>query len=92
MYKVKSAKNLHTFLLTAFPLPISLPWAALLFTTLLSAFLLSASLLPPPPNTSKKRLNKAYLASIFRKRAEKATDINLKFKIAIKLYILVILF
>ena len=83
---MKSAKNLYTFSLTAFPLPISLPWAILLSTSLLFASLL------PPPNTSKKRLNKARLTSIFRKWAKKAADINIKLKIAIKLYILVILF
>ena len=80
--RVKSAKDLLTFLLPAFPLPIYLLWATLLFITL--PFM--------PPNASKKRLNKAYLSSIFKKRAKKAADANMEFKIAIKLYILVILF
>ena len=79
--RAKSAENPRTFSLTASPLPTSLP----------SASLPSASLLLPP-NTSKKRLNKAYLAFILRKRAKKAANINLKLKIAIKSYILVILF
>ena len=83
---MKSAKNPLTFLLPAFLLPVFLLWA-----TLPSAFLLFASLLLPP-NASKKRLNKAYLAFILKKRAKKATNINIKLKIAIKLYILVILF
>ena len=89
--RVKSAKNPYTFSLTAFPLPVSLPWATLLYTTLLSTSLPSASLLLPS-NTSEKRLNKAYLVSVLKKWAEKAIDINLKLKIAIELYILVILF
>ena len=45
-----------------------------------------------PPNASKKRLNKAYLASILKKQAKKAANINIKLKIAIKSYILIILF
>ena len=56
------------------------------FIILLSIFLL------PPPNASEKRLNKSCLFSFLKKRAEKATNINIKFKIAIKPYILVILF
>ena len=76
--RVKSAKDLLTFLLPAPLLPISLPWATL------------PSVLPA--NASEKRLDKACLSSILKKRAEKAADINIKFKIAIKLYILVILF
>jgi len=44
------------------------------------------------PNAFEKRLNKAHLASVFKKWAEKAADINMKLKIAIKLYMLVILF
>ena len=91
MYRVKSAENPRTFSLTVFPLPASLPWATLLSTTSPSASSPSASLLPPP-NTSEKRLDKARLASVFKKRAKKAADTNLKLKIAIKLYILVILF
>ena len=58
---------------------------------MLSTTLLSASLLPPP-NISKKRLNKGRLSSFLRKQAKKAADINIKLKIAIKSYILVILF
>ena len=58
---------------------------------MLSAALLSAFLLPPP-NTSKKRLNKGRLSSFLRKRAKKAANINIKLKIAIESYILVILF
>ena len=84
---MKSVKNLLTFLLSAFLLPIFLLWAILL-----SASLPSASLLLPPPNTSEKRLDKVYLASVFKKQAEKAVNINIKLKIAIKLYVLVILF
>ena len=83
---MKSAKNPLTFPLPAFPLPAFLPWA-----TLPSASSPSASL-PPPSNTSEKRLDKACLASVLKKRAEKAADINIKFKIAIELYISVILF
>ncbi len=89
--RAKSAENPHTFSLTAFPLPASLPWATLPYTTLPSASSPSASLLPPP-NTSEKRLDKARLASVLRKRAEKAADTNLKLKIAIESYVLVILF
>ena len=84
--RAKSAENPRTFSLTAFPLPASLPWA-----TLPSASSPSASLLPPP-NTSEKRLDKARLASVLRKRAEKAADTNMKLKIAIESYVLVILF
>ena len=83
---MKSAKNPLTFLLSAFPLPIFLLWATLLSTSLLSASLLLL------PNTSEKRLDKAYLTSILKKWAEKAADINMKLKIAIKLCVLVILF
>ena len=46
----------------------------------------------PLLNTSEKRLNKAYLSSVLRKWAEKAADINMKLKIAIKSYMLVIIF
>jgi hypothetical protein len=84
--RAKSAKNPLTFSLDAFPLPTSLPWA-----TLPSATLLSASLLPPP-NASKKRLDKGRLSSFLRKRAKKAANMNMKLKIAIESYILVILF
>jgi hypothetical protein len=63
----------------------------LLWATLLSASLLFISLLLPP-NAFEKRLDKVYLAFIFKKQAEKAANMNIKFKIAIKLYILVILF
>ena len=44
------------------------------------------------PNASKKRLNKAYLSFILKKRAKKAADVNIKLKVAIELYILAILF
>ena len=81
--KMKSTEDLFTFLLLAFPLPAYLLWATLLFTTLLSML---------PPNASEKRLDKTCLSSVFKKWAEKAADINIKLKIAIKLYVLVILF
>ena len=81
MHRVKSAENLCTFSLTAFLLPASLLWAILLSTTSPSASLLLL------PNTFEKRLDKAYLVSVLRKWAEKAADINIKLKIAIKLYI-----
>ena len=74
---MKSTKGLLTFLLPAFLLPVFLLWA-----TLLSILL----------NIFEKRLNKACLSSIFKKWAEKATNTNMKLKVAIKLYILVILF
>ena len=48
-----------------------------------------------PPNASKKRLNKARLSSFLEKRAKRAkraADTNMKLKVAIKLYVLVILF
>ena len=75
---MKSAKDLFTFLLPAPLLPISLLWA------ILPSILLA--------NASGKKLNKACLSSIFKKQAEKAANTNIKFKMAIKLYILVILF
>jgi len=80
---VKSAKDPLTFSLPAFPLPIYLPWATLPSTTLLST---------PPPSASKKRLNKAQLSSILKKRVKKAASMSIKLKVAIKSYILVILF
>ena len=86
MHKAKSVENPRTFSLTAFPLPAYLPWATLPSTTSPSASLLLL------PNTSKKRLDKAYLVFVLRKRAKKAANTNLKLKIAIELYILVILF
>ena len=75
--RVKSAKDPLTFSLPAFLLPISLLWA---------------TLLSMPLNASKKRLNKAYLFFVFKKWAKKAADMNMKLKIAIELYMLVILF
>ena len=45
-----------------------------------------------PPNASKKRLNKAYLSSFLKKQAKRAADTNIKLKVAIGLYVLVILF
>jgi hypothetical protein len=45
-----------------------------------------------PPNIFKKRLDKAYLFSILKKWAKKIADTNIKLKIAIESYILVILF
>ena len=75
--RAKSTKDLLTFLLPALPLPASLLWATLPST---------------PPNTSEKRLDKAYLSSVFKRRAKKAANTNIKLKIAIKSYILVILF
>ena len=86
MDRAKSAENPRTFSLPAFPLPASLPWA-----TLPSASSPSASLLPPP-NASERRLDKARLSSFLKKQAEKAADTNLKAKIAIESYVLVILF
>lgn len=84
--RAKSAENPLTFLLDTFPLPASLPWATLLSTTLPSASP------PPPPNASEKRLDKACLSSFLRKQAKKAANTNLKTKMAIKSYMLVILF
>ena len=76
--RAKSTKDLFTFLLPAPLLPASLLWA-----TLLSV---------PPPNAFKKRLNKACLSSVLKKWAKKAVNINMKLKMAIELYVLVILF
>ena len=76
--RAKSAEDPLTFSLPAPPLPASLPWA-----TLPSA---------PPPNASEKRLDKARLSSVLKKRAEKAADTNMKLKMAIESYVLVILF
>ena len=76
--RAKSAKDLLIFLLPAPLLPISLLWATL------------PSI--PPPNAFKKRLNKARLSSILKKRAEKAANTNIKLKMTIESYVLVILF
>ena len=81
--KAKSVKDSLTLSLLAFLLPVYLLWAILPSTTLPST---------PPPGAFEKRLNKACLSSVFKKQAEKAVDTNIKLKIAIKLYILVILF
>ncbi len=81
--RAKSAEDPLTFSLSAFPLPASLPWATLLSTTLPSA---------PPLNAFEKRLDKARLSSVLRKRAEKAANTNMKLKMAIVSYVLVILF
>jgi len=64
--RAKSAKDLLTFSLPAFLLPVYLPWATLPSTILQSML---------PPNIFKKRLNKAHLSFVFKKQAEKAVDI-----------------
>ena len=80
--RAKSAEDPLTISLPAFPLPASLPWATLPSITLPSM----------PPNASEKRLDKAHLSSVLKKRAEKAADTNMKLKIAIESYVLVIQF
>ena len=80
--RMKSAENPLTFSQFDFLLPAYLLWA----------ILPSIILFTPPLNAFKKRLNKTCLFFVFKKQAEKATNTNIKLKITIELYVLIILF